>query len=175
MQTSTAITIRPGQESDAPAYRKLRLEALRNHPEAFGSDLETNEKLPLSYWIDRLSALGSDAMIYFAVYDSDLIGMCGIVRENRTKTRHSAAIVSVYVRSQWRGQHIAESLIHHCLTWAQTQGITIVKLAVVTTNTAAIRCYARCGFTVYGIDPQVIYHDGVYYNELLMVRALRTE
>lgn len=29
------ITIRQAQESDALAYRELRLEGLRNHPEAF--------------------------------------------------------------------------------------------------------------------------------------------
>jgi RimJ/RimL family protein N-acetyltransferase len=30
----------------------------------------------------------------------------------------------------------------------------------------------RCGFTVYGVDPQTILHDGVYYDELLMSRAV---
>jgi RimJ/RimL family protein N-acetyltransferase len=35
---------------------------------------------------------------------------------------------------------------------------------------AAIRCYNRCGFTVYGVEPQAIRHDGVMYDELLMAR-----
>jgi RimJ/RimL family protein N-acetyltransferase len=48
----------------------------------------------------------------------------------------------------------------------------VVKLGVITTNTPAIRCYARCGFTVYGIDPKVIYYDGVFYDELLMARPI---
>jgi len=48
--------------------------------------------------------------------------------------------------------------------------LAIVKLGVVTTNTPAIRCYARCGFTVYGVEPQVIHYEDVLYDELLMAK-----
>jgi hypothetical protein len=48
--------------------------------------------------------------------------------------------------------------------------VPFVKLAVVTTNTPAVRCYARCGFAVYGIEPQAICYDGVFYDELLMAK-----
>ena len=167
-----AIIIRPGTEADAAAFRVLRLEALRTHPEAFGSDFETNDKLPLSHWADRLQALGSESMIYFAEHDRHLIGICGIGRGHMKKIRHSATIFSVYVQPQWRGNHIAKSLIEHCIEWARAQSILIVKLAVITTNTSAIRCYARCGFSVYGVEPQVINADGVLYDELLMMRKL---
>jgi len=53
-----------------------------------------------------------------------------------------------------------------------TQEVKIVKLAVVTTNTGAIRCYARCGFQVYGIEPQALCYDSVFYDELLMARTI---
>jgi RimJ/RimL family protein N-acetyltransferase len=166
------IHLRPAQEADAPAFRELRLEALRTHPEAFGSDYESNEKLPPSHWVERLRALGDDNMIHFAVHEDYLIGICGIFRENSIKTRHNARIYSVYVRPDWRGHHIAEGLIRLCFHWAQNRMMRVVKLAVVTNNAAAIRCYVRCGFTVYGVDPQVIYHDGVLYDELLMAKTL---
>ncbi len=39
-------------------------------------------------------------------------------------------------------------------------------------HSATIRCYARCGFTVYSVDPQVIAVDGALYDELLMVKNL---
>jgi len=40
------ILIRQGQESDAQAYRELRLEALRATSEAFSADYDINEKRP---------------------------------------------------------------------------------------------------------------------------------
>jgi hypothetical protein len=51
-------------------------------------------------------------------------------------------------------------------------GITVVKPGVVTTNTPAIRGYARCGCAVYGLEPEVIRHGGVLYDELLMVKPI---
>ena len=168
------VTIRPGTEQDAPAYRDLRLEALHNHPEAFSSDYETGLAKPMSYWTDRLrfDKPGDGVMLYFAVHGGQLIGMCGITHTDAPKQKHSAYIVSMYVRPAWRGLRIAEQLIDTCLDWGRAHEIKIVKLGVAATNTPAIRCYTRCGFQVYGLEPQAIYHDGVFYDELLMVRAI---
>ena len=168
------VIIRLGTEEDAPAYRDLRLEALHNHPEAFSSDYETALAKPMSYWTERLRFHNTSdgVMLYFAVHDELLIGMCGITHTDAPKQKHSAYIVSMYVRPDWRGLRIAEELIDTCLDWGRHQGIKIVKLGVSATNTPAIRCYARCGFQVFGTEPQAIYHDGVFYDELLMARAM---
>jgi RimJ/RimL family protein N-acetyltransferase len=166
------VIIRQGQESDAPAYRELRLEALRNHPEAFSADYEVNEKHPMIYWVNRMRSLGDENMMFFAVHGNDLIGMCGIFRGDSPKTRHNATIVSVYVKSEWRGLRIADELVAACMEWARLKGMTIVELGVVTTNTGAIRCYERCGFTAYGTEPQALCINGTVYDELLMARIV---
>ncbi len=44
------IVIRQAQESDAQAYRELRLEELRNHPDAFSADYAINEARPETFW-----------------------------------------------------------------------------------------------------------------------------
>ncbi len=172
-----SVTVRMGVETDAPAYRDLRLEALRQHPTAFGSDYETNRAKPMAHWVERLcfEKPGDGVVLYFAVAGETLIGMCGISHTDAPKGRHSSYLVSMYVRPGWRGQRIAEQLIEACLGWAREHGITMVKLGVTVTNTPAIRCYARCGFQVYGIEPQAIWDDGTFYDELLMARALTCE
>ena len=76
--------------------------------------------------------------------------------------------LGVYVRPDWHGKRISENLVRECLGWAKEQQITIVKLAAVTNNIPAVRCYERCGFTIYGREPKAIYSDGVYYEEYLM-------
>lgn len=128
----------------------------------------------MSYWAERLRLNSPDdgVMLYFAVHDDLLIGMCGITYTSSPKLKHSAYIVSMYVRPDWRGLRIAEAPINACLEWGRDQGIQIVKLGVTTTNTAAIRCYARCGFQAFGTEPQAICVDGVFYEELLMARAV---
>ncbi|HEX6289839.1 MAG TPA: GNAT family N-acetyltransferase [Herpetosiphonaceae bacterium] len=168
------IRIRSCVADDAAAFRDLRLEALRSQPEAFSADYATDEQEPLSFWAERASHTADDPeqTIYFAAADETLVGMCGIRLGFSPKTRHSAIIWGVYVRPPWRGQRLADRLIAASLAWAEQRQVQVVKLAVVTTNIAAIRCYARCGFTTYGVEPQAICYDGQCYDELLMARRL---
>src|SRR5579859_657198 len=174
MTTQGQVSIRPAELQDAEAYRELRLEALRTHPEAFGSDYEQQAAYPLAHWQDRLqeNADNPRGITQLAIADQALIGMTGIYRNESPKEHHAGTIWGVYVRPGWRGQHVAEGLIETCIAWGKTQGVWLVKLAVVTSNIAAIRCYLRCGFSVYGIDPAVIYSGGVYHDEFLMARRL---
>ncbi len=169
-----SITIRPTQEGDATAFRELRLEALKNYPAAFGSDYETDIMLPIEHWQERVrpTADPSKGIIYVASAGATLVGMTGIYRANSLKLQHNGNIWGVYVRDGWRGLRIADQLIEACVAWAQQHEIRLVRLAVITSNASAIRCYVRCGFTVYGVDPEVIYTGGVYHDELLMVRKL---
>lgn len=167
-----SITIRYGNVQDAAHYRELRLEMLRLHPEAFLSDYATTVARPESFWQELLSKVGEMGMTFFATHDEQLIGMAHVQRRNGAKLSHSADVVSVYVRAEWRGLRIADALIEECANWARAHNVSILKLAVVRTNTSAERCYERCGFTVYGNEPQVVLFDGVMYDDLLMARPL---
>ncbi|MBI5296312.1 MAG: GNAT family N-acetyltransferase [Chloroflexi bacterium] len=161
------VLIRTATLADVDNYRALRLEALQNHPTVFGQSYEVIAAQPYSYWVERLQPDPS-LSLFFAEYEGSVIGMTGIVRSAAPKIKHSATIWGVYVNATWRGQRIAEAMIRACLDWARANGVTIAKLAVVSANQPAIRCYERCGFTTYGVEPQVIFYDGSYYDEYLM-------
>lgn len=172
---SGKVTIRQAETKDSAAFRALRLEALRSHPEAFSADCAFNEAQPMAYWEGRLSALEGEhnkGMIYFAEHEDRLVGMCGVQRGDSPKTRHTAWIWGVYVADKWRGLRVAEHLIERSSNWAGEHGVTSLKLGVATNNSSAIRCYLRCGFTVYGVEPQAINIDGKLIDELLMVRYM---
>lgn len=168
------LTIRPAQIQDAASLRELRLEALTSHPAAFAADYDLTQAEAADAWSERIreNAAGDKGVIYVAVTDGQLVGMTGLFRERWPKTRHSGTIWGVYVQAAWRGCGVAQGLLQGCIAWAQARGLLVMKLGVVTGNTAAIRCYARCGFRVYGIEPQVIYYDGAYYDEMLMAKLL---
>lgn len=168
------ITIRIALPEDAAPLRELRLEALVCHPEAFVADPDSSAAESLEKWVDRIEKNISDqqGVICIASANDQLIGMAGLVRGHWPKTRHSGVIWGVYVKAEWRGLHLAERLIDECHAWAQAQGLKILKLGVTATNSAAIRCYSRCGFTVYGIEPKVIFANEVFYDELLMAKEI---
>jgi RimJ/RimL family protein N-acetyltransferase len=167
-----SITIRLATVSDMQAFIAMRLKALKDHPEAFGSDYEDALTRPEEFWQQRLTETDHNA-IYVAVSpEAELIAMTGISRYEGKKIQHNANIVSVYVDPAWRGLRLTEHLIAACVAWARQHDIRILRLSVAVTNTAAIRAYARSGFVVYGIEQEVIFTDGIYYDELMMARRL---
>lgn len=174
MERIASISIRPVQESDFEVYRALRLDALQAHPEAYGSDYAEQAADPESVWLGRIRAsIEGNASRIFLAEDSGLaVGLAAVYRERGEKVRHSATLVSVYVRPKYRGRGLAERMIHEVLAWCASVGVRILRLTVVTSNTAAIRCYQRCGFAVYGIQPQVIRIGTQYHDELLMWRRV---
>lgn len=161
-------SIRHAKAEDIETYRELRLEALKNHPENFGQDYDDAASRDLEHWENTLKINPKEKALFFAEQNSQLIGMTGVYRNLSKKSHHGATVWGVYVRPDWRGKRISETLIQACLKWAREQQITIVKLAAVTNNIPAVHCYERCGFTIYGREPKAIHYDDVYYDEYLM-------
>ena len=61
---------------------------------------------------------------------------------------------SYAVRRDMRGKHIGEALVRHCMAQGKAMGFGILQFnAVVSTNAAALRLYARLGFTQMGVIP----------------------
>ncbi len=164
--------IREANPADAIRFRELRLDASLNNPIAFTADHQKNLNQPLKYWEESLSVQADESTIFLAEQEGNLIGMAGIARGDSPKTRHSAWIWGVYVKPEWRGLHLAEEIINSCFTWAKARKIVLAKLGVTAVNASAIRCYERCGFKIYGTEPDAVFYEGKYYDEYLMVCAL---
>ena len=163
------IAIRHARPEDTGTFRALRLEALKNHPTVFGMDYAEAVAKEDAHWHDRLKMNPQEEALFFAEKDARIIGMTGIRRIVAAKAKHSATIWGVYVSPQWREYHVATSLIRACMAWAKERpDIVVLKLAVVTHNIPALRCYEQCGFTTYGVETKAIFYEGAYYDEYLM-------
>lgn len=164
--------IRRLTESDWEAYRALRLEALELAPEAFATDLSEQVAKPPAYWQSR--AAGEANAFMFGAFDGDsLVGMAGLIREDRIKTRHKADIVSVYVSPAARGRGVARLLIQGLIAEARTMdGLEQLTLTVVQENQPARQLYLSLGFTVYGTEPRSLKVGTRYYDEDDMILFL---
>ncbi|MCX6078074.1 MAG: GNAT family N-acetyltransferase [Chloroflexi bacterium] len=163
-----SVAIRPAMFADAIQFSELRQAALRDNPTLFGSDYDSRENCTIEWTLKLIQANPQEECSFVAACDQLILGMTGIRRFPGQKLRHSATIGGVYIQPQWRRQGLAFGLLAGCLDWAREHEIVSLKLAVVTTNLAAIQLYEQNGFIKYGREPRVIFHAGVYYDEYLM-------
>lgn len=164
------LTIRRVTADDVKSLIEIRLEALKNHPVAFSADYEKELRRPMPEWRKRISESAT-----FIAWDGETAaGMAGFIGGWSSKTSHHGTIWGVYVRPAYRGQALGGRLVNRCLQWARSEGFRMVYIAAASNNTAAVRCYARCGFSVYGLQPMAVCVDDVCYDELLMAQTLTT-
>jgi ribosomal protein S18 acetylase RimI-like enzyme len=168
--TDNKLVIRRVGEDDVEALINIRLEALQNHPTAFSADYENDRQRPLAEWLKRIG----ESATFIAWDQETAAGMAGFFSGRSSKTSHQGHIWGVYVRPAYRGRGLGGDLVRRCLDWARENGSKMVYIAAASNNTAAIGCYERCGFSVYGLQPMAICVDGVCYDELLMAQELRT-
>lgn len=159
--------IRILREYDAVSYRLLRLKALHENPEFFGSSAEEEEARTLESFGERLKQ--DNATTYGAFNDGMLIGIVTIFKETRIKTAHIADIFGMYVENGFRGLGIGKALMTHAINEARTSGLTErLRLSVAASNTNAINLYLMLGFEAYGYEPNAIKIGQTYVSYILM-------
>jgi RimJ/RimL family protein N-acetyltransferase len=166
------MQIRRLDPSDAAAYQALRLQALRDSPAAFGSSYEEECDTPVDVVAGFLAA-GSNRNTFGALIQEQLVGMIGIGRETGRKERHKGFIRSMYVVPARRGNGVGRRLVSEALAFAASMsGLQQIILAVTAGNVAAITLYESMGFRPFGVAPAALLVDGVFYDEIQMVRYL---
>jgi ribosomal protein S18 acetylase RimI-like enzyme len=163
-----SLTVRRLSAPDVDDFRLIRLAALDDAPEAFGSTHETEAAWPVSTFAERLET----AIVFGAYLDGRIVGMAGFRREPNPKTCHKGFLWGMYVAPEARGRGAGAALISLLLETAAPL-VEQVRLSVVTSNRAAIALYERLGFMAYGTEPRALKSTAGYADELLMVRFLR--
>ena len=103
--------------ADAAAFRRVRLDALRLHPDAFGSAYEDEALLDRAQFAERLSAPGFTRFGGFA--DRDLVGLVGLQIRSGAKEQHKARLFSMYVDAAHRSSGLAQQLVEAVIAGAR--------------------------------------------------------
>jgi ribosomal protein S18 acetylase RimI-like enzyme len=150
--------------ADATDFRLIRLAALRDAPEVFGSTYEAEAMLTEDIFMARL-----ETNIVFGAYaDGRIMGMAGFRQEIGQKICHKGFLWGMYVAPEARGRGAGATLVTLLLETA-VPIVAQVRLSVVTTNASAIALYERHGFKVYGTEPRALKSAAGHADEHLMV------
>ncbi len=147
--------------------RRLRLEALKLEPLAYGSSYEEEQHLPRVTWQARISR------VLFAVVDNNPVGIIRYDYETHQKNGHIANIYSVYVNKIYRNQGIGNQLMSSVIKKIREKGgIRKVKLTVNPAQERAVKLYQKHGFNSIGVCKDETCIDGKFYDELVMEKYL---
>jgi ribosomal protein S18 acetylase RimI-like enzyme len=162
--------IRPLGPEDAEAYRRIRLDALRLFPEAFGAAFEDEAKLDVAQFAERLATPGLTR--FGGLAQAELVGLVGLQVPAGAKERHKAHLFSMYVDASHRRSGLAQQLVEAVIAGARDAGAILLQLSVTVGNVAAQRLYRRMGFTVYGVERRAFLVNGDFYDSELMALDL---
>jgi GNAT superfamily N-acetyltransferase len=167
------VEIRQLVESDAEAFREMRLWALREHPEAFIDTYEAEAGKTVEHVAEQLGAATPESFHLGAFLDGKLVGMAHFFRQEGNKLRHRALIGGMYVTPERRGQGIGKALLARCIQHARNlPDLEDLALWVILGNERAKALYEAAGFEVFCVEPRAFKIDGRYYDAAGMIMRL---
>jgi ribosomal protein S18 acetylase RimI-like enzyme len=129
---------------EGPRLRAIRLRALEDAPDAFGTTLADDAIKPIASWSRAIT----DLPTFVAVDEGRDVGMVRAAFDARRGD--TGWLISMWVAPEARRRGIGEALVGVVIAWAEANGIHRLLLDVADDNAAAIALYARAGFQPNG-------------------------
>jgi RimJ/RimL family protein N-acetyltransferase len=158
------VNIRVLTARDAAAYQAVRLRALQECPEAFGSAYEDECTRPLTAVAERLQDLPGRFTLG-AWRAEDLVGIVSFHQAIGRKICHRGGVGGMYVAAEARGQGIGRTLVAELVSRAGgVPALEEIILAVTVGNTTARSIYLAAGFQPSHVEKRYIKLADRYYD-----------
>lgn len=144
------ISVRPAGPNEWRTYRDVRLRALLDSPDAFGSTYAAEADRTDAMWAGRISAATSSGQdrVLLARHREEV---CGLVWcKLSTDAPTVANLFQMWVDPASRGMGAGRALLEEAIAWAERRGACRVFLGVTAAETPAMRLYLACGFRPTG-------------------------
>ena len=149
------MLIRPVVADDWKAYRALRLRALCESPDAFGSTYESESNRGDAEWSERISAVAASrcAQAFFALQHDEV---CGLVWCKASDGDEGLVeLFQMWVAPEVRGSGAGHMLLEQAIAWAKCYGAQRIRLGVTIADSPAMSLYKSAGFQPIGMPERL--------------------
>ena len=148
--------------SDFGAWKQLRLEGVKAHPESFGESYQHIKEQDVQWFEQSLK----NGTTFAYEQERQMVGLVGMFSMQPGNMKHRAVLFGLYVKPEYRKQGLADALVHHAIEYAKPDH-TQIHVTVTTNNEPAFSLYKKHGFILYGTEPNALRVAGQYFDEYL--------
>lgn len=143
-------TVRSFAENEWPDYKDLRLAALAESPEAFGSTFAQESQRADAEWARRLAAGVHSGWDFPALAEIESLPIGLAWGRIEGSNPALANLYQVWVRPRYRRLGAGRLLLEAVIAWAIDRRAECLELGVACGDTPATRLYSRIGFVPVG-------------------------
>ena len=142
--TTSTRRLNPGEWK---LYRTIRLEALRESPEAFSSRYEDAIDRSDQSWADQAdsTATGSNRAT-FVLFEDQPVGLVALYRDENAPD--VGELIQMWIAPGVRGGSAATDMLVELFRWARANRFAVVKAEVMKSNARALKFYEKFGFSL---------------------------
>jgi ribosomal protein S18 acetylase RimI-like enzyme len=147
MKTPNIYTMSP---SDWIKYKSIRLDSLKESPNAFGSTLKREASFSDDIWAKRLIKIDDDAknLPLIVEINAQPVGLAsGRIAPLKSNIVH---VYQMWVNPKYRGLGIGKLLLDQIVLWTKSININHIALSVTNRNSPAKILYLSYGFRATG-------------------------
>jgi ribosomal protein S18 acetylase RimI-like enzyme len=160
--------VRAARPKEWREVRDLRLRALADTPDAFGSTLEREREYGEREWLGWISGWDeSTNRLAVGIQEDAWVGMAV---GSRTGDDELAHVYGMWVDPRARRAGLGRRLLDDVTAWLRSLGATEIELGVTATNRGALAFYERMGFV--DTEERRPLRDGASLEVIVMRRRL---
>ena len=176
-ETSAAMecvpVIRALGASDAQAFSSLRRELTAHNPIPMGLTMDEELGRSLESFEEQLSYPAPNAA-FGAFCDGVLVGSAAVAWQSRfASSRHKAVLWGTFVSPQFRRRGLGLLVVTRAIEHARAHAVRRINLTMYVPNEAAEQLYRSLGFARYGVEPEAVCLDCMYYDGAQMSLLLK--
>lgn len=143
--TIDSMAVRRATHGDEPTIRSLRLQAMADAPEAFGSTYQREQARTAADWQRWIEP---NPTFLFQPPDGEAVGIVAAAAEPGEFT--VVQLMSMWVHPSTRGTGAGDALVQAVVEWASDEQADELRVWVMQDNVPAVHLYERNGFRPTG-------------------------